>query len=194
MRRLLARAFPGKVREGQALMTEGVQACLASREHGAFDAPCGTGKSGAYLLPAIASGQRVVVATATIALQGQVLRDIPRLAQAIGIPTTFALVKGKTHFLCPLRVASETAQKAPSWLSIDEQKQWACGLDGRGRPGPYLRKYADADRPHGDAQREVLSAGHIEHRPPSRRRLPRQSAAGQKHERSDLRAWEHEPP
>ena len=78
----------GTERSGQVAMAEAVQRSIAVSEHLAVQAGTGTGKSLAYLVPAvahaIATGSSVVVATATIALQRQLIdRDLPRLAAAL---------------------------------------------------------------------------------------------------------------
>jgi ATP-dependent DNA helicase DinG len=103
----------GTERPGQVAMAESVQQSIASGEHLAVQAGTGTGKSLAYLVPAaahaMASGSSVVVATATIALQRQLIdRDLPRLAAALepllGRPPTFAILKGRGNYVCRYRL------------------------------------------------------------------------------------------
>jgi ATP-dependent DNA helicase DinG len=103
----------GTERPGQVEMAEAVQRSIAGREHLAVQAGTGTGKSLAYLVPAAAhamdTGSSVVVATATIALQRQLIdRDLPRLAAALepllGRPPTFAILKGRGNYLCQYRL------------------------------------------------------------------------------------------
>src|SRR5690348_15675282 len=103
----------GTGRPGQVVMAESVQQSIASGEHLAVQAGTGTGKSLAYLVPAaahaMASGSSVVVATATIALQRQLIdRDLPRLAAALepmlGRPPTFAILKGRGNYVCRYRL------------------------------------------------------------------------------------------
>src|SRR5690349_8515761 len=103
----------GTGRPGQVAMAESVQQSIASGEHLAVQAGTGTGKSLAYLVPAaahaMASGSSVVVATATIALQRQLIdRDLPRLAAALepllGRPPTFAILKGRGNYVCKYRL------------------------------------------------------------------------------------------
>ena len=103
----------GKERPGQVAMAEAVQRSIATREHLAVQAGTGTGKSLAYLVPAaahaVATGSCVVVATATIALQRQLIdRDLPRLATALepllGRAPTFAILKGRRNYLCRYRL------------------------------------------------------------------------------------------
>lgn len=112
VRHLLATAVAalgGAERSGQVQMAEAVEHALASGEHLAVQAGTGTGKSLAYLVPAIAhavdANQPVVVSTATIALQRQLVdRDLPRLVDALApaLPRRpdFALLKGRGNYLC----------------------------------------------------------------------------------------------
>ncbi len=99
-------AVPGsRDRPGQQDMVAAVSTALASGEHLLVQAGTGTGKSLAYLVPALASGKRVVVATATKALQAQLVdKDLPRLVQALtpvlGHTPTYALTKGRGNYLC----------------------------------------------------------------------------------------------
>ena len=102
-------AVGGTRREGQDAMVQAVRKALSSGEHLAVQAGTGTGKSLAYLVPAIhhavAKGSSVVVSTATIALQRQLVdRDLPRLAKALkpllGRAPTFAILKGRRNYLC----------------------------------------------------------------------------------------------
>ncbi len=102
-------AVGGTRREGQDAMVDAVRRALATGEHLAVQAGTGTGKSLAYLVPAIhhalAKDTTVVVSTATIALQRQLVeRDLPRLAKALrpllGRAPTFAILKGRRNYLC----------------------------------------------------------------------------------------------
>jgi ATP-dependent DNA helicase DinG len=105
----------GAERPGQVAMAEAVETSLRSGEHLAVQAGTGTGKSLAYLVPAVAhalaSGSAVVVATATIALQRQLIdRDLPRLATTLkpllGQEPEFAILKGRRNYLCLQRLKS----------------------------------------------------------------------------------------
>ncbi len=106
-------AVGGTEREGQVRMAEAVDRAIRTGEHLAVQAGTGTGKSLAYLVPAIRhaveSDTTVVVSTATIALQRQLVdRDLPRLARALkkplGVEPTFAILKGRRNYLCLHRV------------------------------------------------------------------------------------------
>jgi ATP-dependent DNA helicase DinG len=105
----------GAERPGQVAMAEAVERSIRSGEHLAVQAGTGTGKSLAYLVPAVAhalaSGSAVVVATATIALQRQLIdRDLPRLATTLkpllGQEPEFAILKGRRNYLCLHRLKS----------------------------------------------------------------------------------------
>jgi ATP-dependent DNA helicase DinG len=86
--------------EQEALAVE-VADALESCDHLVAEAGTGTGKSLAYLLPALLSGQRVVVATATKALQEQLLaKDVPAAAAALGRRVHIAVLKGRQNYLC----------------------------------------------------------------------------------------------
>ena len=102
-------AVGGTDRPGQALMADAVDRAIRTGEHLAVQAGTGTGKSLAYLVPAIrhavATGSTVVVSTATIALQRQLVdRDLPRLAGALkpllGSTPSFAILKGRRNYRC----------------------------------------------------------------------------------------------
>lgn len=114
---LLARAVEGiggTPREGQIAMARAVSDAVADEKHLLVQAGTGTGKSLAYLVPAVAhaqeTGRPVVVATATLALQAQIVdRDLPRLADALGTTLgrrpSYALVKGRRNYVCQHKLA-----------------------------------------------------------------------------------------
>jgi ATP-dependent DNA helicase DinG len=98
----LAAALPGfESRAGQAALAEAVAEALTGEEHLLAEAGTGTGKSLGYLVPALLSGKRVVVATATKALQEQLLtKDVPAAAAALGREVRVAVLKGRQNYLC----------------------------------------------------------------------------------------------
>jgi ATP-dependent DNA helicase DinG len=98
----LAAALPGfEPRGGQAGLARAVADALEGDEHLLAEAGTGTGKSLAYLVPALVSGKRVVVATATKALQEQLLtKDVPAAAAALGRNVRVAVLKGRQNYLC----------------------------------------------------------------------------------------------
>jgi ATP-dependent DNA helicase DinG len=98
----LARALPDyEPRPEQAALATAVEQALATGEHLVAEAGTGVGKSLAYLIPALESGQRVVVATATKALQEQLLhKDVPVAAAAVGRQIDVVVLKGRQNYLC----------------------------------------------------------------------------------------------
>ena len=139
----------GTERSGQVAMAQAVQRSIATGEHLAVQAGTGTGKSLAYLVPAVAhamaTGSSVVVATATIALQRQLIdRDLPRLAAALeplsGRAPTFAILKGRGNYLCRYRLnggapeePGETLFDPAAVSAVGQQVQrlheWAAGTE-----------------------------------------------------------------
>ncbi|MEV4355751.1 MULTISPECIES: ATP-dependent DNA helicase [unclassified Nonomuraea] len=118
-------ALGGSERQGQLTMVQAVQQAIDGEEHLAVQAGTGTGKSLAYLVPSIRhamdSDSPVVVSTATIALQRQLVdRDLPRLAETLGkeLPhePTFAILKGRRNYLCRYKATA-------GWPEEDEQDQ-----------------------------------------------------------------------
>lgn len=120
-------ALGGSTRKGQVSMANAVTNALETERHLAVQAGTGTGKSLAYLVPAIrhaqATNTTVVVSTATIALQRQLVdRDLPRLADALEPllerRPTFAIMKGRANYLCMNKIA---AAEGPEDALIDEE-------------------------------------------------------------------------
>ncbi|KIA66564.1 ATP-dependent DNA helicase [Nocardia vulneris] len=108
-------ALGGKERVGQLTMATAVDHAIDTKEHLAVQAGTGTGKSLAYLVPslrhAVRTGRTVVVSTATIALQRQLVdRDLPRLSEALSKPlgraAKFAILKGRNNYLCLNKINS----------------------------------------------------------------------------------------
>lgn len=94
-------------RPGQATMASAVAATMEEGGVLVVEAGTGVGKTFAYLVPALLSGERVLLSTATKTLQDQLFgRDIPRLATALGLPVRAALLKGRSSYLCSYRLAS----------------------------------------------------------------------------------------
>lgn len=100
---MLARASGGRFqpREGQLAMALAVARTIEAGGALVVEAGTGVGKTFAYLVPALLSGERVLLSTATKALQDQLFaRDLPRLAQTLGVPVRTALLKGRSSYLC----------------------------------------------------------------------------------------------
>ncbi len=92
-------------RPGQRRMAELVASAIEARRHLVVQAGTGTGKTLAYLVPAVISGARVVVATATKALQDQLAgKDLPLLQRALPTPFTWAVLKGRSNYVCIQRL------------------------------------------------------------------------------------------
>lgn len=96
----------GERRPGQREMCEAVASALGQGRHLVVAAGTGTGKSMAYLAPLAASGKKAVVATATKALQDQLVnKDLPQLARALGVPLEYAVLKGRSNYVCRKKLA-----------------------------------------------------------------------------------------
>lgn len=94
-------------RAGQTAMAQAVAQTMDSGGVLVVEAGTGVGKTFAYLVPALLSGERVLLSTATKTLQDQLFgRDIPRLVAALGLPVRTALLKGRSSYLCLYRLAS----------------------------------------------------------------------------------------
>ena len=146
-------AIGGAERPGQVKMAEAVGRAIDTGEHLAVQAGTGTGKSLAYLVPAArhaaAHGDAVVVSTATIALQRQLIdRDLPRLATALepllGRAPTFAILKGRRNYLCVNRLHSGAADDPQEELfdprsvteigrQVQRLQEWAARTDSGDR-------------------------------------------------------------
>jgi ATP-dependent DNA helicase DinG len=123
----------GEARPGQVQMAEAVADAITRCRHVVVQAGTGTGKSLGYLVPAVLSGQRTVVATATKGLQDQLVgRDLPFLAAHVREPFTFAALKGRSNYLC-LQKAKEVLTSAQQGTLGDE------GLAGEDVQGEVLR-------------------------------------------------------
>jgi ATP-dependent DNA helicase DinG len=102
----LARALPGYAyRPEQAAMASAVGRALARLEPLIVEAGTGTGKTFAYLVPALLSSRSVIISTGTRTLQDQLYRrDVPMLAKVLGLPVKVALLKGRANYLCRHRL------------------------------------------------------------------------------------------
>jgi len=112
----LARVIEGfESRREQQLMADWVGETLATRGKLAIEAGTGTGKTFAYLVPALLSGRQVIISTGTRTLQDQLFnRDLPTVAKALGRPARVALLKGRANYLCLHRLdLAESASQLP---------------------------------------------------------------------------------
>jgi len=137
----------GAERPGQVKMAHAVERAIESGEHVAAQAGTGTGKSLAYLVPAIRHAVEkrttVVVSTATIALQRQLVdRDLPRLAEALGpllgTELKFAILKGRRNYLCLHRVQTGVPEEDEGPSLFDPQQ-----LSALGRQVKRLNEWAE---------------------------------------------------
>ena len=135
-------AVGGEERPGQVAMAKAVADTFRERRHLLVQAGTGTGKSLAYLVPALLHDGRVVVATATIALQRQVVdRDLPTLAAAVAPlldrEPTFAILKGRSNYVCKHKVFGGIPDE-PEDALFDPSPTTALGRDVA-----RLREWAD---------------------------------------------------
>lgn len=102
----LARALPGyRVRTQQAEMAQAVAETIAERGTLVAEAGTGTGKTYAYLGPALLAGGKVLVSTGTRTLQDQLFqRDLPQIARALTVPVVAAMLKGRGNYVCHLHL------------------------------------------------------------------------------------------
>ena len=122
---VLAQTVPGfQPRQGQTDMAMAVSRTVQEGGQLVVEAGTGTGKTYAYLVPVLLSGQRALVSTATKALQDQLFsRDIPRLVEVLGLPIRVALLKGRGNYLCLHRM--EQARHSPDSAQPGAQKALA---------------------------------------------------------------------
>ncbi|MDP1917034.1 MAG: ATP-dependent DNA helicase [Myxococcales bacterium] len=119
-------------RPAQLQMAKAVELALETGSPLLAEAGTGTGKTLGYLVPAVLSGKRVVVSTATRTLQDQVFeKDIPLLRDVVGLPFEAALLKGRSNYLCAQRF--EAFDQSPTFATQDDAAHW-----------PEFRKWAFA--------------------------------------------------
>ena len=122
---ILARSsLPYEYRSGQLEMAKAVERALAEHRHQIVEAGTGTGKTLAYLLPALRTGQRVIISTGTKALQDQLFfRDVPFLETLLG-DLRVCYMKGRANYLCRHKLESLKNQPILSGLEeIDQYRQ-----------------------------------------------------------------------
>ncbi|MQW76085.1 ATP-dependent DNA helicase [Nocardioides sp. dk4132] len=140
------RALGGSERAGQVQMAEAVGRAMEDEQHLLVQAGTGTGKSLAYLVPSLLHRERVVVATATLALQHQLVeRDIPRLTTALkgqpGVDTSYAVLKGRSNYACLHRVREGVPDDQGALVQLPEGSMGAKVLE--------LRAWADKEAEDG---------------------------------------------
>ena len=129
----LSEAWPGfEARDGQRLMASRVAEVFAEGGVLLAEAGTGTGKTLAYLIPAILSRQRVLVSTGTKNLQEQIyFKDIPALREALGTPFTATCMKGRANYLClhRLDLLTERADTGGRDVFLPMVRDWAATTD-----------------------------------------------------------------
>lgn len=126
-----------ELREGQVRMAQAVADAIAEATPLAIEAPCGIGKTYAYLIPAIEhalkTGTRVVVCTANIALQEQIFeKDLPALRKIFPEKFSYALIKGINNYLCLDRFEEVRGMLAPVTFDRKELRHWHKLVEWRG--------------------------------------------------------------
>lgn len=137
--RVVAAMPAGEQRDQQVALARAVSVAIDTKRHLLAQAGTGVGKSVGYLVPAILSGQKTVVATATKALQEQLTnKDLPFLQEHLGVDFTYSLLKGRSNYLCRAALADTVARHAQGELldregiemsRLTEIGEWAIGTE-----------------------------------------------------------------
>jgi ATP-dependent DNA helicase DinG len=146
-------------RQGQTEMALAVGRTIENGGALVVEAGTGVGKTYSYLVPALLSGERVLLSTATKTLQDQLFgRDLPRLVEALGLPLRTALLKGRGSYLClhrmelarreaslPDRASGRTLAKIEQWAQVTRTGDLAelSGLDERSPLLPWVTSTRD---------------------------------------------------
>ena len=133
----------GSSRPGQEQMASAIERAIKDREHLLVQAGTGTGKSLAYLTPALLVDGPVVVSTATLALQNQLVEhDLPRLADAVepvlGRRPTYAVLKGRHHYLCLAKLEHADEEGSTDTLFDDAPPRATQWLGEAGKLGKQI--------------------------------------------------------
>ncbi len=129
-------------RAAQAQLAQAIAEAMDARSTLVGEAGTGTGKTYAYLVPALLSGQRVIISTGTRALQDQLYhRDLPRVREALGAGLRTALLKGRANYLCQYRLEQAKGEKFAS-RDVSAQFQRVVAWAGRTMRGD-LAELAD---------------------------------------------------
>ncbi len=150
--KVTAQLAGGERRAEQTEMCRAVAEAMVTRTHLVVQAGTGTGKSLAYLVPAALSGQKVVVATATKALQDQLAgKDLPLVESGLGtpVPLSFAVLKGRGNYICKQRVSEvgaggiqaelgDAAPSEPGKFEVSDQLEVADPAAGPSEEDPLV--------------------------------------------------------
>jgi ATP-dependent DNA helicase DinG len=153
----------GTTRPGQQVMAAAVAQAAESGEHLLVQAGTGTGKSLAYLAPALRVDGPVVVSTATLALQAQLVdHDLPRLADAVepllGRRPTFAVLKGRHHYVCLARLEG-TSEEEPEDALFESGGGRTRWLGEAGRLGKQVQRLREWALESATGDRDELDPG-----------------------------------
>jgi len=159
-------AVPGGTpRPGQQVMAKAVADAVTYGEHLLVQAGTGTGKSLAYLAPALLVDGPVVISTATLALQAQLVdHDLPRLSDAVtpllGRRPTYAVLKGRHHYLCVARLENTNEDEPPDALfETDAAKPKTVWLGEAGKLGKQIQRLRDWAEKTKTGDRDELDPG-----------------------------------
>jgi ATP-dependent DNA helicase DinG len=165
------RALGGQHRPGQVEMVKAVDRALDAREHLLVQAGTGTGKSLGYLVPALLHDERVVVATATLALQHQLVeRDIPTLLDAIedllGERPAYSVLKGRSNYACLHRVREGAPDDQGALVEVPTGSLGGEVVELREWAEEQVREHGPGDRDHAprhsDRAWQQISVSHRE--------------------------------
>ena len=143
LKRVVAAMPGGEERPGQIEMARAVAVAIDTERHLIVQAGTGTGKSAAYLVAAILMGHKTVVATATKALQEQLVKkDLPFLREHLGVDFTYSLLKGRSNYICRAAMADAVGRHAQGELleregigqsRLAEIVEWSVGSESGDR-------------------------------------------------------------
>ncbi len=147
----LAQAMPGyRPRHAQVELAQAIESAMADRATLVAEAGTGTGKTWAYLVPAIVQGGKVLVSTGTRTLQDQLFaRDLPKVRAALGAPVTAALLKGRGNYVCHYHLerlqGDDRALKSRTEVAQLRQIQVFAGVTKTGDRADLAQIPEDAD-------------------------------------------------
>ncbi len=147
----LAKAMPGyRPRHAQVELAQAIESAMVDRATLVAEAGTGTGKTWAYLVPAIVQGGKVLVSTGTRTLQDQLFaRDLPKVRAALAAPVTVALLKGRGNYLCHYHLdrlqGDERALKSRTEIAQLRQIQVFSGITKTGDRADLAQIPEDAD-------------------------------------------------
>lgn len=164
-------ALGGSERPGQVAMAEAVAEAMTEGRHLLVQAGTGTGKSLGYLVPALLHDRRVVVATATLALQHQLVeRDLPRLVEAVegapGVDASYAVLKGRSNYACLHRIREGVPDDQGVLVDVPQGSMASKVLELRGWAEEQVETKGSGERDaaprHTDREWRQVSVSHRE--------------------------------